>query len=280
MASNLLDTIRQNTLTQVSPGVGDDTQNLSRLLRAKSGKSVSGGDIAASNLGEQQAVSQTQGTLSGQIAPAAAAQTAAIDTQAQGQQQQLDTQKANVAQSNRFNTIQKQLQTSQILSDFERSKGQLDLDKNRAAANQVTQNLRLSNSQYIDQLQREGARARLDNDIEFRKQLAETTFGNNIDLLQQRLGNKSILSANSREFSKLLSNIDAETASSLFASEMAGAKTNALYGGVGALSTAGVGAYGTYKSNQNKSAYSDYAKSGGTDSYSTWEAKQETEEDT
>lgn len=276
--ADLLSTIRQNSqaLAGQQQGVTDQSSQLSGLLRAKSGKdaSATGGDVAASNLGEQQAVAQTNNTMRNQVAPAAQTQQAGLDQASQGQQQQLGQAKAQIAQTNKFNTAQSQIQTNSILQNFEQQKGQLSLDQDKAAANQVATNLRMQNNKYMDQLQLEGQKNRLDDSNQFRTHLQQSVLGDNQTLLQSKLGDQSILDASNRDFQRAMGTMDVGFAYEVFNNAAAGAKQAAVYGGAGALATAGIAGAGAMQESNAKSDYKDYSKSGGTDSYSTWSAKQ------
>lgn len=268
--ANLLDTIRNNsTAAATQPaGVTDQTQTVASLLRAKSGKAVGGGDIAASNLQETSAVDQTNQTLQNQVAPQAAIQQAGIEQQAMGQAQTAGIQKQEVAQNRAFNTMQNKLRTEELLAGFERDQGQLDLDRNKAQVNQFAQNLRLQNDKYVSDLQREGDRNRLNDANSFAEQYARESFDNNDELMQKKFNNISIASANDRDFQKSLAQMDIADAYSAFKAEQAANKQRAMYEGIGSITQAGIGAYGAQQSGTFSSEYKDYKDAGGTASYS------------
>lgn len=247
---NLLDTIRQNSGQLPEQGVTDETQKLQGLLRAKSGKAVGGSAVSASNLGEQQAVAQTGQTLQNQIQPQAQIQAAQQGQQQAATQQAEQIQRTDIAQQRRFNDVQNRMRTESLLNDMERQNKQLSLEKDRASLEQVASGLRLQDKQYIDNLQREGAKQRLDNQMEFNKTLTDQIMGDNQDLLQKRLNNKSVLDASDRDFNKAMANMDINTAWDIFNNDMAAQKQRAIYGAAGALTTAGIGAYGTYSTSK------------------------------
>lgn len=241
--ANLLDTIRQN-----KPGVTDESQKLQGLLRAKSGKAVAGPEVASSNLGEQQAVAQSQQQIQNEVVPQAQIQEQGQRQQTAGIKQAESQQVQGIEQSRRFDTIENRLKTQQILNDLERNKGQIDLARDKAQLEQVGQNLRLQNKQYIDNLQREGNRARLGNQAEFQEALADSVLGDSRELLEKNLGNKSILDATDRDFQKSLTEMDVNHAYDMFKREKKEQKERALYQSIGGLTQAGIGAAGSMKS--------------------------------
>lgn len=272
--ANLLDTIRGNTgaLGSQQQGVTDQSASLQQLLRAKSGKAVGGPDVSSSNLGEQQAVAQTNQQIQGQIAPQAQIQQAGLQQQAAGQQQQQNIATGQIAQQRKFDTMQNRLQTNEILSDLERNRGQIDLAKDQARMEQLGFQLRLQDTKYLDNLQREGARQRLDNDMQFKQELATSVLGDNKQLLEKELGNKSLLDVNARDFNKSMANMDVGTAYDMFKNEMSTARDRQMWSSTGALGSAAVAGYGTYQEGQDKKAY--YGKGGAGSNIESFEASQ------
>lgn len=242
--ANLLDTIRQNNPALQQQGQTDQSANLQTLLRAKSGKAISGPEVAASNLQEQQTVDQTNNQLQNQIAPAAAIQNQQQQQQAVTQAQQVNQQGQEIAQQRKFDTLQTRLKTDQILSDLERNKGQINMQRDRAAVEQLGTNLRLQDQNYTQQLQREGNLARLGDQNSFQQSLQRNILGDNQQLLEKQLGNSSVLDANDRQFKQAMANMDINTAWDMFHNDMVAQKQRALYTGLGSLATAGIGAYG------------------------------------
>lgn len=241
--ATLLDAIQQNSQPQ-KQGQTDTTQSLQGLLRAKSGKQVGGGDTVSSNLGEQSEVAQTNSQLQNQVAPQAAIQQQGLQQQQAGQQQQADIQGQQIEQQKSFNTIQSNLKTNQILSDLERQKGQIDMNTQKANLEQVGFNLRLQNQQYVDNLQMEGQKARLDDANQFRQELTKTMFDDNQQVLEDKLGKSTLLDASDNSFRHALAQMSVDDAWGMFNANKEAEKQRALYSGIGALATAGVGAAG------------------------------------
>lgn len=248
--ASLLDVIRQNSNKTVDPNqaqMTDQTDLASKLLRAKSGKAVGSGDTGASNLGEASAVATTQQGLK-QLGTQAQVQNQGVEQAAAGQQQQLDQAKSGIDQSRRFDTIQTKLQTNQVLNDLERNKGQIDLNKQKGAMEQVGNNLRLQNQQYVDNLQREGKKARLDNELEFKTQLANDVIGAKTSLFKDQMTANQLLDLDNNAFKKQLGNMSIDAAWGMWKDNAKAANTRGIYSAAGGLVTAGIGAAGSMPS--------------------------------
>lgn len=265
MANNLLDTIRQSSgqIATQQQGVTDDTAQAQKLLRAKSGKASAGGPVAVSNLGEQQAVANTNAQMQGSVAPEAAIQTGEVEQEAAGIQNQNQEQRATIAEANKYNGVQARIQTTSFLNDMARRNGELDIQKDNATVQQIATNLRLQNDKYINNLQLEGARSRLDDQNQFNQELEQTILGDNKDLLEKQLGDKSIVDVQDNEYKKALGDMTIDQAYSAFKNKMKQDKQGAIFGaaGKGAQSAIGGAAGGesqpapTGPSNQSPEAW-------------------------
>lgn len=252
--ANLLDTIRQNRNNLMAqPGVEDQALRTAQLLRAKSGKAVAAPGVAMSNLGEQQAAVQA-GQEAQQVNQGAeiAAQGQQVQQQAlqQGQQQA----EAEFNQQRQANNLQNTIKTESLLRDLERDKGRIDVQRDAARLDQVAQGLRLQNRQYTDQLQMEGARARLDDSMQFSQAMQKSVLGANQDLIQERLGMQSILDDNDRAFSKKMAQMDVDTAWSMFKNDMKAQKEQAMWSGIAGLGGAAVGGASAYQNSPSSSS--------------------------
>lgn len=248
--ASLLDTIRSNSgaIAGQKQGVTDESQGIAALLRARSGKAVSGPDTGASNLGEQQAVAASNTEMQNTVAPQAQAQQVATDVQASGQEQQVQQQKADIAQTRKFDDLGTKMKANSLLQDLEQSKGRLDAQEETTKVNQAAQMLRLQNQQYVQRLQQEGQLARLSDDNAFREELAQSTMGDNEELLRQTLGNKSIIDASENEFRKATGQMTAERAYDIFQNAQKAEKERAMYTGAAGIVTAGIGMAGAASS--------------------------------
>lgn len=212
--ASLFDTIQQNRqqLGATQAPMTDQTSTVQNLLRAKSGKAPSASDVGTtSNVGEQAAVADTQSQLAS-LQPQLQTQQQATNTALAGQKQQESQQTQAIAQTNRFNTVQNNIKTQQILQGLSQDRGNLQTQQAQANLEQVAFTLSMQDKQYTDQLQQVGRQRRLDDANNFKSAMQDQAFGANIDLLKQKLGNNDILQASDRDFQKAMSNLSIDDA--------------------------------------------------------------------
>lgn len=214
MAATLYDTIQQNlTKPQPAPGVTDQTAQARKLLAATSGK-AGGAPAPSSNVGEQAANDTTRQNLAqvqqqGQMA-------AAGIQQAQKQVEATEQTQRGALSINEQAAIQHaNQQKTQILQELGQSGQQLDADRDRAKLEQLTQAMALNDKRYVDTLDLEGSKLRLDSDLAFKTELQKSILGSNTDLLKQQLQADDISQASSRDWQKVLASIDINQAITL-----------------------------------------------------------------
>lgn len=253
--ANLLEALKQ-------PQLEDTTSQLATLLRAKTGKAAEGPAATLSTQQEQAAVAQTATGMQ-PVQQAAQLQKLGQEQQAREVEQKTQQQQTDIAQARQANQMQTQLRTDQLLQELEQGRGKIDLAKYQAGLEQIGQTLRFNNQRYIDDLQREGARARLQDNLQFIEQLAKTTLEDNKKLIEKQLGNKSVLAATDREFAKSMAQLNINDAWQIFNNSMKSEKEGALFTGLGGLFTTAISQYGKYKEDQDKTEY--YTTGGGRD---------------
>jgi len=234
-------------LQQQQPQMEDTTSGLATLLRAKSGKAVSGPSTALSTQQEQAAVAQTAQAMQ-PVQEAAQTQQLAQEQQQREVQQRAGQQQEEIAQAREANKMQTQLRTDQLLQELEQGRGRIDLGKFQSNLEQIGFNLRLDNKEYVDNLQRQGDRARLNSRIQFEQQLALSTLADNKSILERQLGNRSVLEANDREFTKRMADMGVQNAWEIINNDIKSAKEIGQVQAVGGLITTGIGVAGKFKS--------------------------------
>lgn len=168
----------------------------------------SSGGAKASRLGERAALeslavkldevaSQAKTTATGQEQ-----QIRQLNTQADLQNKQLDVTELEQRQS----YVDK---TTSMLNDLSRGKETLDLQKNGAKLEQLGHDLRMSDDKYVFNLQLEGDRARLDNQLSFQEQLMRTIFGDMEKLTQEDANFAKALAGSAADFQRYLGQMDA-----------------------------------------------------------------------
>lgn len=270
----LIDKIQQNLATATAAPVAttDQTARARSLLAAKSGKNIGVADMApASAIAEGAANDQTKQKLeelkpAGQMAAAGVGQAVQqLDAQETGARADLALRQQQMQQSN-------SLRKQQLLADLGRARGSLDLDRDKAKLEQLAFTMRLSDKQYLDKLEAEGAKKRLDSDLGFKEELQKSIFGSNTDLMKESLGNKDVLAADNREFAQALASIDINAALQMASNEAKDAKAASMIGAVGGLANAGVGYYGSTKNASTTGTTSPSSSTASSSSSSSWEA--------
>lgn len=274
--ATLLDKIQQNLAASGAQSVGttDQTGRARTLLAAKSGKQVSTGQLAPqSAVGEAAAVDPARQGLTA-LQPQGQLAAAEVGQQAQQLGAAEEAGRADLAlhkqQALQQNTIRKQ----QLFGEMSREGRKLDLDRDAATLEQMAHTLRLSDKQYMDMLESEGQKRRLDSDLAFKEELQKSILGSNSDLLKQSLGNKSVLAANDREFQQAIASMDINAALQMAANEAHDAQTAAKIGAAGSLANAGVSAYGSQQEGKFDDNYKAYQDAGGKKSYQGWQKEQ------
>lgn len=255
----LLDTIKQQLQSplqgQVGVAPGGHTQTVRQLLQAKTGKA------AAPSVGPRQSALQEK---------AAEAQTQAgqqqLGLRGRIQAEQIGQQQADIAQrteqqakqfQEQYQDIQDQFQrqSMQLIDQFERGQKTLKTTKDLADLEQVGFQTRLQNDQYIS-LQEVGKRNRLDNQLEFKKQLAQNVFKDQQELLVNEIAFQRILSADDREFTEELADMDLNYAMQIADNATKAASQRQVITGVGDLFSTGLkagGAMGIFDSTSTAS---------------------------
>lgn len=253
MANTLLDAVKQSQNAQLAQpaaaagaGAPSETQTLADTLAVgQTGKAttpgVGAGGPKMSNLQERLANVQTKlGT-----------QALAKDTQVQQVQQDQDADVAKRAATIQDTALEQKRQQTQTeytqkvqatLDNYRQQGKTLDLSKDKAKAEQVGFQLRLANTAYLDDLKRNATKSRLTTDLGRKEAIAQTTFADESDMLQNNLQFQQIMNAKGRDLTTQLSNIDLDFAMQMADSASKAANSQQLWTGIGGLATAGVAA--------------------------------------
>jgi hypothetical protein len=195
-----------------------------------------------SNLGEQSANEETQQQLTQLRQNVEAAKAGAVQ-QVEQQQAQTDIANSGLDQQQQIRQQQLATQTQQLLQQAAQDSSSLDTDKKAAQLEQLASNLALKDRKYTDTLQREGRRRRLDNSLQFKRELTRSILGDNEMLLKKYLGNKDILEANDREFKRAMGRMDINAALEMARNAAKAQQTQQMYSGAGQIVKGGIAAY-------------------------------------
>jgi len=244
----LLDTIKSNLQTMSQPaqvgGVSDQTAGVQALSQAKTGRvSTSAPAPRATNLQEQ--VASGQAALGAQQ----------VQREAKLQAEQLG--QAEAAQATEAKLRDRELdehslsmhdafanQATAIASQFARDNRELDFRKDRARLEQLGIATRLSNDQYTTQLEQEGMRSRLDNEIAFDEALQQAIWDDQNELFKSDLEFKEALSGKQSDWNEYMAAIDRDQF--VYNAEAAAAanKKAMQWQAISSMTSAGAGAYG------------------------------------
>lgn len=222
---NLFDTITQNygqlagqQNQQIPQG---QTAQAANLFAAKSGK----GGLPAptsnmSNVQEQSANDQTQQQLR-LVNQQAQVQNTNLQNQVQSQNAAAQQQSAGITQATKFDNQQTQTKVTQILQDLSQQKGQLNSQQYQAQMEQAAFMMSMQNKQYVEQLTQAGNMNRLNDQANFSMQIQQTALGDNLSILQSKLGTTDVLESTNRDFQTAMSKLNINDAQQVAQIEMA-----------------------------------------------------------
>jgi hypothetical protein len=216
-----------------------------QMAQASTGKAATGvAGTAVSNIAEQVAVDQTakqQAEVQQQANLAERNQQAEEEQQyMQLADQELDYRNKGLQVKQEFNS-----QLSKLIQDFKEKGDALDLEKSKAAAEQIGTLMRLQDDKYVNNLKMEGSKRRLDNMKAFKEAAMESQFSNQLNLLNDDFSFKSMLRADEREFKVKMEQMGYQQAMDMVEAEIQGNKDAMVWRGIGGIAEAGIQAAGT-----------------------------------
>jgi hypothetical protein len=279
--ASLLDKLQQSLGTvggQATPG--DETASVQKLLAAKKGIVGAGpGALGPRGLAapEMAARATTQQQLS-QVGQAAQLQATGISQAAEAQSEEQRQREQALAGQQQESSLRNRIQTESVLRGLEQGRAELGEKERQQGLEQVAANLRLQDARYVDNLRREGERARLQEDISFTEQLQKSVLEDNMAIQKLRIKNQSLLDVNDREFDKAMAKMGYSEAISAARDNLKADSQRALISGGAGLISTGIQAAGQYKSgglSQGYQSYLDTVPQGERPmSYTAWQADQ------
>lgn len=242
----LLDQVKKSLTSGFQLPQFGQSESLKQLQAATAGREVVGGqggpqqgsmaEMVAAAAAKQQ---QKEDVLQGQMA------VEGLEQQEREQEQQFE-QRLGALNEEELNMRQRaQNQAQQILQDFTQRRGELDFKENSARVQFAVASMRMSNDDYLDQLEVEGARARLDDQTAFEWELTNTIMSAEMELFKNDLSFKAAMNADDRAFKEYIAEIDINQALTLAAMQTEADETAAQYQAIGTAVSAGVKAVGT-----------------------------------
>jgi hypothetical protein len=240
--ATLLDTIKNKMKSpqeQVQPELGK-TQQAQRLLRAKSGKAAAPqAGPRASALKERMAAQATEAGAE-ELRQTGEVQAEQLEQREQDIAQREVQQQAKSEQAFKQSKQQFEQKSHNLLNELERAGKDINAREYKSNLEQLGFNMRLQNDQYLNRIKQEGQKARLDNGLEFKAQLAQEVFDNNKDILEDKISFKQLIEADDRTFTRELADMDINYAVELADKEIEGIQTRQVATGLGGAVKGGI----------------------------------------
>jgi hypothetical protein len=241
MANTFLDALRPLLDPGAAPApIQDQGKQFRSLLRAKqTGKAGPSEQIGVTSMAEKVAgdearaasrlQSEQQTTQNNQIMRAAQAQETEIEQKNKNLLDSYDTGRFKLQQNN-----------ESLMRQFKRDSTRMDDQEKTNQAERMASNIRLQNQQYVTKLKQEGDRARLGTASDFKLQLAQSIMGEEIGILDQALGAKTLMEADERTFRRELMSMGVTDLLDAYKQEKATAQDRMVAEGVTTVATEGV----------------------------------------
>lgn len=279
--ASLLEKLQQSLGTaggQAAPG--DETASVQKLIAAKKGVVGAGpGALGPRGLAapEMAARATTQQQLA-QVGQAAQLQATGIGQAAEAQAEEQRQREQALADQQQESSLRTRIQTENVLRGLEQGRKELGEKERQQGLEAVAANLRLQDARYVDNLRREGERARLQEDISFTEQLQKSVLEDNMALQKMRIKNQSLLDVGDREFDKAMAKMGYSEAIAAARDNLKADSQRALISGATGLISTGIQAAGQYKSgglSQGYQSYLDEVPQGERPmSFTAWQAEQ------
>jgi AraC-like DNA-binding protein len=224
-----------------APTALEQSQKMAQASTGKADTGVAGASV--SNIAEQVAEDQTakqQAELQQQASLAERGQQTEEEQQyLQLADQELEYRNKGLQLKQEFNN-----QLSKLIQDFKEKGDTLDLEKSKAAAEQIGTLMRLLDDKYVNNLKMEGAKRRLQNMKAFKEAAIESQFSNQLGLLEDDFSFKTMLRADDREFKMKMEQMGFQQALDMVEAEIQGNKDAMVWRGAGGLLESGIQVYG------------------------------------
>lgn len=242
--STLMDSLKKSLTgtAQPAPELGQ-TQRVQGLLEAKAGKALADDSgPARSTIGETSAALQTKTALQDQSLQNKL-QSASIGQEAAAQEVKVEEERKNLGSQLEEYRSAFERQSDNLLRDFERDSRQLDDTRTQAKTEQLGFLLRLQDKQYIDQLQMEGEKARLNTNLGFKEAAFRSQLEDNMTLFRNDQMFKKFVNSSEREFRDQLSKMDINYAMQVASNAQQAANQQSIFSGIGNVVSGGAAIY-------------------------------------
>lgn len=234
----LLDQVKKSLTSGFQLPQFGQSERIKELQAATAGRELVGGEggPAQGSLAETVAAAaaqqqQKEDVLQGQVAAAG------LEQQAKEQEQQFQ-QRTAMLDEQALNSRQQMLnKTQEILQDFSQRRDELNFREDSARVQYAMTSMRMSNEDYLDRLEAEAARSRLDDQTAFEWELTQSIFKDEFELFKNDLSFRAAMNADERTFKEYIAEIDINQAIQLAAMQTEAAETAAQYQAYGNIAS-------------------------------------------
>ena len=243
----LLDQVKKSLTSGFQLPQFGQSERIKELQAATAGRELVGGEggPAQGSLAETVAAAaaqqqQKEDILQGQVAAAG------LEQQAKEQEQQFQ-QRTAMLDEQALNSRQQMLnKTQEILQDFSQRRDELNFREDSARVQYAMTSMRMSNDDYLDRLEAEAARSRLDDQTAFDWELTQSIFKEEFEMFKNDLSFRAAMNAEEREFKEYLAEIDINQAIQLAALKTEASETAAQYQAYGNIASGTIRAGAAY----------------------------------
>jgi hypothetical protein len=227
MANNFWEALQQTAGDPIP--VGGYTNQLQQLIQAKTGKApVATTGPRRTNLLEQQAAAMGRAETTQLLGEAQLAQ-AGQQQQMNIQQQQAQQQAQQMEQGVQEKKAALRAKADELYANVKTSYAEMDTSRKVAAFEQLGFMYSLSNDKYIDRLNTEATKRRLENKIQEELALKAAVFSEQLDLLKSNLQFKRMIDLQEDRMLQALNAMDIEMAIQIAAADTAAEARKANY---------------------------------------------------
>ena len=236
MASNIWEALQKSQGAPIPPG--GYTNQLNQLIQAKTGKApTEGTGPGKTNLAEQQATLMGQAEANRTSNQIQVAQQG-FQQELTGMQQQASQQLQSISQS--YNEKQQQMrqQADKLYAETSNQFASMDAQRKVNAFEQLGFLYSMSNDDYLFNLQKEGTKRRLDNELQFNEALQMSMYEDQVDLLKTDIKFKRMIDLQNDSAVREIANMDINTAVAVFSEQQQAGVTSRVYSGMAQATSA------------------------------------------
>lgn len=256
--ADLFETINQTLKDSATPlgarpsaslGPESGTAQARAQLAANTGKAFESTGSSEGRISSQQeiAVQQQAAQALKQQQQQSKALTTKVKSQAEALEGQAKTQSQALTQQ--WTATQEDFQTkaAALMQQLSHEGERVDFQQRQGEAQQMTQLMRLSAEKYVNQLQIEGVKSRLENSAAFQDAINRATFTDELAMMNSNLNFKRLVNANDREYKQRLAEIDVDMALEIAAMQAKTTSQQAQFSGLSSILSTGIQAGVTHQ---------------------------------